>query len=55
MDCKVVIMYRTAKLAFNKNKEIGGVSHKYIKIIDDFNDGTHIVDEDNEQNSYSVL
>lgn len=43
---KVIIMYRTAIYASKKDR---------IDIVNSFNFGKHVIDEENDINSYSIL
>ena len=54
---KIIIMYRTAIYASNKiiETESYGIKESCNELVNNFNKGTHVIDKENEINSYSVL
>lgn len=54
---KVIIMYRTAIMAQAKRNKTKNPALKATcdELIDNFNKGKHIIDDRNNQNSYSIL
>ena len=54
---KIIIMYRTAIMAQTKRDNTKSFAEKATcdELITNFNKGEHIIDDSNDQNSYSIL